>query len=271
MKISSAQINNFLEEGFKHYQGALIFGNNSELIFERSRALQSQLINSSRVTLEYKQCLKDPSILDQELKVTGLFSSSKIITIENVTHTISPKLVQILNTTTEDFLIFRASELPPSSGTRKFFENHPKFAVIASYQDDNGNITRSIIHGDLQKFIKDFQQLCDLGISVMGTLRNITHYFVRLLKVKTLIDQGHPEAAAIATLLPPIFYKQEEDFKKGLRKYSIPILLEVVEQLIMLEKDCKSCSTHPKILCDQKLISIIMYANGPDKKHLQTL
>jgi|GEM_PF-1696448 len=97
----------------------------------------------------------------------------------------------------------------------------------------------------------ELKKLTDSGLHLVAITRNIATYFVRLLKVKTLISQGANETVAIDSLKPPVFFKSVPDFKIGLKSYTIPMLIEIIEKLTILEMDLKSKNINPELLWEK--------------------
>jgi DNA polymerase III subunit delta len=125
-----------------------------------------------------------------------------------------------------------------------------------SYNTSYDELIKNIINNKLDKAEIEFSKLTYSGVSIVAIIRNITNYFVKLLKVKTLITQGKAEHLAMSFLRPPIFYKYEADFKNGLKKYTVSKLTEIIESLIKLEIDCKTYNIDPQIMWNQSFIAL---------------
>lgn len=111
----------------------------------------------------------------------------------------------------------------------------------------------------------ELKKLTDSGLHLVAIARNITTYFVRLLKVKTLISQGSSEAAAIDSFKPPVFFKSVPDFKIGLKNYTTPMLIKIVEELTILEMDLKSKNISTELLWEKCYYQLFLKKSAPQK------
>lgn len=134
-----------------------------------------------------------------------------------------------------------------------------KHTLNLDYQE----MIKYIVRQDLVRAETEFTKLINSGISVIAIIRNLTNYFVKLVKVKSLISQGKSEDVAMSFLKPPIFYKHEKDFKFALKKYSLHELINIFDLLIKFEIDCKSYNIDNKILWDQTFVHIFFSLNSP--------
>lgn len=97
----------------------------------------------------------------------------------------------------------------------------------------------------------ELKKLTDSGLHLVAITRNIANYFVKLLKVKILIAQGENETTAMDSLKPPIFFKSIPDFKIGIKNYTAPILIRIIEELTILEMNLKSKNINPELLWEK--------------------
>jgi len=111
----------------------------------------------------------------------------------------------------------------------------------------------SIINRDFINTTKEVEKLYSSGVHIVAIARNIATYFVRLLKVKTLTEQGVQAEDAINSLKPPIFFKNITSFKKALQSYSTNQIIIIIEQLTSLELECKTTDIKPILLWEKYL------------------
>ena len=109
-----------------------------------------------------------------------------------------------------------------AEGDEKITINVAKDILSASSEKNSYDpLIKSIIYGKYIDAEKEFTKLTYSGIHVVAISRNISNYFIKLLKVKTQIHQGISEKEAIDSIKPPIFFKNLPDFRAGLKKYTI--------------------------------------------------
>lgn len=105
------------------------------------------------------------------------------------------------------------------------------------------SLLNSIIANDSAKFQQLISQMLSSGENIITILRNISSFFIKLLKAKTIIEKRNlPIDTALKAVTPPVFFKQVPIFKKALNKYSIPSILRILNQLTEIEKNCKTVS-----------------------------
>ena len=112
-------------------------------------------------------------------------------------------------------------------------------------------LIKSIINSDFITADKELEKLTLSGLHIVAIARNIANHFVKLLKVKTLMNQGVSEQLAFASLRPPIFFKNVPNFQKGLKNYSVTQLVHIIATFTTLEMECKSTNIKPMLLWEK--------------------
>lgn len=337
MKILPRQNRTFLEKDYKNYSAILIFGSDTSLVLNHISSIETNLFSTqddssfSKITLQYEDTEKDPSLLQHELFSTNLLCTQKLIIVENTPKSINSAIKQIiLEIETQHIVIFRAGELSPSSGTRKLFESTKNLAAlhcyasddtsvktlllkkitennvsidselinfisnnirgdhhtilseiekIISYTKENNGISideatqiisnpseknsydpliHSIINRDFILAEQELEKLTSSGIHLVAIARNIANYFVKLLKVQTLIKQGTQEKFAIDSIKPPIFFKNITYFKKGLDQFSVRKISYIIYEITNLEIEYKTKNISANLIWERFFYKIFI-------------
>ena len=97
----------------------------------------SDILDLSVTNIDYKD-INDMNF-PQVARSSTLFAERSIIVINNTSSSIPPGIVSFLETTYENFIVFVADELTPSSKIRKCFELSKKnLAILPCYINDKG-------------------------------------------------------------------------------------------------------------------------------------
>lgn len=144
MKIPPAQMESFVAKlDPVATRAVLVYGPDASIIGERAKALSARITDESdpfgTVDLPYDKLKADPALLADEMAALSFSGSRKLIRVNaSSVNSLDASLKKILESPPGDnFVIFSAGELPPSSSLRKFFEgkaNH--VAALACYSDD---------------------------------------------------------------------------------------------------------------------------------------
>ena len=73
------------------------------------------------------------------------------------------------------------------------------------------------------------------GHNLVSITRMLIRHFYRLYQVKHLITQGKTEQQAMASLFPPVFFKQVNDFSRSLKLWSDKELMSLLREFTELE------------------------------------
>lgn len=73
------------------------------------------------------------------------------------------------------------------------------------------------------------------GNNLVSIIRVLIRHFFRLYQVKSLIMQGSSEAEAVASLSPPVFFKQVQDFNRSIKLWSDIELFDFLKDLNAIE------------------------------------
>jgi DNA polymerase-3 subunit delta len=94
------------------------------------------------------------------------------------------------------------------------------------------------------------------GFSAVGILRLAQRHFQRLLAARAAIDGGASAEDAVASLKPPVFFKDQRRHLAQLRRWSVPMLERAVGRLVEGERLCKTTGWPDATLCAHVLHEI---------------
>lgn len=90
----------------------------------------------------------------------------------------------------------------------------------------------------------------------MLIIRVLLKHFARILEIKAMTENGKSIEQAIASLRPPVFFKQKDNITKAAKILAVPKLKRLYRGLIKLELDCKSGIIDPDLLTSNFLVSL---------------
>ena len=99
-------------------------------------------------------------------------------------------------------------------------------------------------------------KLLNQGHNLVQIIRMVIYHFNRLHQVKCLIEQGKSEQQSIASLYPPIFFKQVENFNKSLTLWKKEQLIKTLMDLTAIELSTKQNSTTALTIFKQMILMI---------------
>ena len=146
MKIIYKTFKNYLNDIY----GLLLYGPDIDKIQRIEGSIKDFFAIEEKLSYRkfpYSLINTDVGILKNELYSHSL-TGRKLIVVYDVTATLIQAVRSILdNYSSDNFLLFIASELNVQSTTRKYFEQSKKFAVIPCYSDEIEKILRELLQG----------------------------------------------------------------------------------------------------------------------------
>ena len=118
------------------------------------------------------------------------------------------------------------------------------------------NLVYNTAGGRSEPALRAYHSLLAEGIAVTAMLRMLQSHFRKLHLTKAKTEAGENILAAMKSLSPPIFFKNENDFKAQLTRWSMPALEKALERLAAIEAQCKQTGTPDETLCAQALLSL---------------
>jgi len=148
MKISTAQIDNFIANPPNYINSILFYGPDDGLVKERSKLVVSKLLaNEFQLTKFDYEAIKNQAHLLAEALVSIPFGGGRrIVRLVGAPATIPTTFQDIILESQSAFLVIEAGDLPPTSSLRTMFEKANNLAAVACYLDEAVSIRRIIIN-----------------------------------------------------------------------------------------------------------------------------
>ncbi|MCD6035654.1 MAG: polymerase subunit delta [Rickettsiales bacterium] len=106
------------------------------------------------------------------------------------------------------------------------------------------------------KVEKEASRLLNEGTAPVVMIRALQRYFARLHMAKGQIAMGKTEKEAMASLSPPVFFKQEDIFRSQLQGWSMSRLEQMLQALIKAERLTKQTGIPADTVTRQLLASL---------------
>ncbi|MCF8496126.1 MAG: DNA polymerase III subunit delta [Alphaproteobacteria bacterium] len=104
--------------------------------------------------------------------------------------------------------------------------------------------------------LRSYARLIEEGVNFVVILRALQNHFRRLHLTRAKVEAGESAVAAVKSLYPPIFFKQEAAFSGQVQGWSLRGLNKILERLADLEAQCKTTGMPVETLCGQVILGI---------------
>jgi DNA polymerase-3 subunit delta len=103
---------------------------------------------------------------------------------------------------------------------------------------------------------RDLERQLAEGDSPVTILRAAARHFMRLHVVAGAMARGQDADGAMATLRPPVFFRDKDRFRGQLRRWKPPALAAALARLTEAEIDCKTTGLPAETICRRVLAEI---------------
>lgn len=111
--------------------------------------------------------------------------------------------------------------------------------------------------GDVAGLRRHLPKAWGQGVAPVQLLRAVTRHFQRLYVVQNAMEQGNNAEMAIKSLRPPLFFKEEANFRQALRLWPrTAALMKALAVLYQAELKIKTSGITPELLADRALAGI---------------
>jgi DNA polymerase-3 subunit delta len=181
MKLTARDSESFLKSPDKQVGAVLLYGPDSGLVRERSRAIASIILGKdadplNRTEFSFDQLKGDPALLRDELSALSLMGGRRIVVIRDAQDKLATIIEEAFNgLTTTTYLIVEAEELSPSAGLRHLFEKDSRFAALPCYRDEGKNLEELIRKTLFSYNLQITSEACHYLAANLGNDRGVTH------------------------------------------------------------------------------------------------
>ncbi len=144
-----SQVDNFLRHPDNSYRAVLIYGNNLGLIAQYTKdftkLISSDIYDPFQTSyIEMSALSSDKSLLFAEYNEQSLMGGRKAIIVKDADDSLSKVIPQILESSSENFLILYSTSLKKKSSLVIQAENDSKMISIPCYEDDDSSIYTTV-------------------------------------------------------------------------------------------------------------------------------
>ena len=94
------------------------------------------------------------------------------------------------------------------------------------------------------------------GMEPIRILRSVARHYMRLQFAAGAVANGGSAESAVKSLRPPVFFKQQDQFRDQLRRWSVGALASAVDALLAAELDCKTTGIPAEATCERALMRL---------------
>lgn len=233
MKLTSTQFEKIVKSPIADMTAILVYGTDSGLIRERIVALLSVNVISefSLSVINFNHIRSDQNKFEQECRSIPFGGGRKIIHLINMPITLPKFIEEIFENIHDILIIIEASELPPSSSLRKYFENAKNNAIIACYNDSMNDVIKLINQFFSDKSYTISQEaLSYLAENLLGDRLLIRNELDKL--VNYLGDQKNCELIDAQKICGDIFEQDINDFINHMCDSEKLKMLEILRRIV---------------------------------------
>lgn len=118
------------------------------------------------------------------------------------------------------------------------------------------DITNSVATRDLKKLEKSLTRAFAEHMNAVPILRSVQWQFQRLASVRMMAQNGMTIDSALSSLRPPLFPKQQEQFKSALNKWNAPQLKKALNAITAAELEAKASTLDSDMICRNALLKL---------------
>lgn len=131
---------------------------------------------------------------------------------------------------------------------RKISLKNVKDCIGDNVESSLDELCMAVASRDLGQIEKNLQRILTEGMGAIAPIRAILRYFFRIQQVRGAMAGGANEQQAIATLRPPIFFKQMDIFRSHLQIWNTNAVDNMILALLKLEAECKQTGSPAELL-----------------------
>lgn len=118
-------------------------------------------------------------------------------------------------------------------------------------------LSHKVALGDVSGLRRHLPKAWGQGVAPIMLLRSVGRYFQRLYTVQNAMEQGNNAEMAIKSLRPPLFFKEEANFRRALSLWPRTIgIQKALAVLYQAELKIKTSGMTPELLADRALSGI---------------
>lgn len=127
------------------------------------------------------------------------------------------------------------------------------------------DLCAALVAGNVNQVQKYLNSLQSADVNFMLIIRVLANFLVKVIKLKSLIEEGKNLEQAIFSLKPPVFFKQKDNLVTAAKKLSLDQALLLFKIMVDIELKCKKGLAQPEVILNQELSLNIGMNNPPNK------
>jgi DNA polymerase-3 subunit delta len=96
----------------------------------------------------------------------------------------------------------------------------------------------------------------DEGMEPIRILRSVSRHYMRLQFAAGAVAKSGSVESAVKSLRPPVFFKQQDQFRDQLRRWPAGALSSAMDALLAAELDCKTTGIPAEATCERALMRL---------------
>ena len=211
------------------FRAVLVYGPDDGLVRDRTGELVAQFADDPKDAFQVARLApgdltSDPARLADELAAIPMLGGRRLVVVESAT--------DALAATVESALALSA-------------------------------LSEAVTGGRVQALDTLIDRAFAAGENAIGILRVVGRRFERLHTVQAEVAGGKNQAAALKSLRPPLFFKEEAAFRADLRRWPLGKLDRALETLAEGEIQCKTTGLPTEAVCARTCLSLAAGASRP--------
>jgi DNA polymerase-3 subunit delta len=114
----------------------------------------------------------------------------------------------------------------------------------------------SATDGDVAAADRALELALSEGATAVGVIRSALMHMQRLVRARTLMQDGLSAEEAVKALRPPVFFRREASFVRAMRAWGPSMLSQAAQRLWDTERACKRTGSPAETLCRNAIIGL---------------
>lgn len=130
-------------------------------------------------------------------------------------------------------------------------------AVIGSSDEHTlDHISQAVGNGQIDTLVRILDRLFLEGMAEVAVLRSVHRHFTRLQEIHTIMAEGKSADAAVKSLRPPVFFKEQPVLKRQAERWRPALVTKALHLLMQAERDVKLGGELSAEICTHSLMRL---------------
>lgn len=128
--------------------------------------------------------------------------------------------------------------------------------LVGAPQEDSFSIASLALGGRPKLLSEALASAEAAGVSVISLLRLTQNRIQRLLPAALAVAQGQGPQAAVKTMKPPVFFKEQDEVLRQLKAWPLPRLEQAANEIYDAEAACKTTGAPDQAIAERALLRL---------------